>query len=128
MSCGPARPKAAKASLVTRVVLGLLLFGMSLVQTDGAEAEERVFRVTLSGGSAPEGAPTFRVREGDSVTLEITSDRALEVHLHGYDLQLRLQPGKEASLRLEARHSGRFPAEGHGAAATVPLFYLEVLP
>ena len=79
---------------------------------------------------APTGA--VRVSHNDEVVLRWTVDEEVEIHLHGYDVLIRLRPGAPSSMALTARATGRFPitshgwgAEGHGHDA---LTYLEVYP
>jgi hypothetical protein len=51
------------------------------------------------------------VEEGDH--LRLTSEEPLEVHIHGYDLQRELAPGKPVTLSFEANLTGRFEIEDH---------------
>ena len=74
-------------------------------------------------------APTVRVPQGDTLVLELRSDTALDVHLHGYDLMLKLKAGTPGSLQLHAHTLGRFPAAVHGKGHHGPaLLYVEVTP
>jgi hypothetical protein len=45
--------------------------------------------------------------------LQITSDRPIEFHVHGYDLEEEVQPGEPVELMFEATTTGRFPIEDH---------------
>jgi hypothetical protein len=98
----------------------------------GANAEPagtRSFDLAISGGRLASGARTLRVQQGDQVSLRWTSDRPITLHLHGYDLELEIEPGVAAAMQFEARATGRFPVEIHqpgGRHAT--LLYLEVHP
>ncbi len=75
-------------------------------------------------------APTVRVPQGDTLLLELRSDTALELHLHGYDLLLSLKPGAPARLQLQAQVLGRFPLAAHGMGHhhAPALLYVEVTP
>jgi len=79
---------------------------------------------------APTGA--IRVTEGDVVELRWTSDEAVELHLHGYDVELQVRPGEPATMVIEAHATGRFPITSHGWGAGGhghdALTYLEVYP
>jgi len=75
----------------------------------------------------------LRVSQGDRVELEVSSDEAAELHLHGYDKLMSVVPGKPGTLRIEANIAGRFALEAHsfgsaGKPMHLVLFYLEVLP
>jgi hypothetical protein len=79
----------------------------------------------------------IRVTQGDLLELIFTSDEAAELHLHGYDLHLGVEPGVPAVLRVDAKIAGRFPLESHrfgsatgGQAAHdhLTLLHLDVYP
>ncbi len=56
----------------------------------------------------------------------VRSDRADEVHVHGYDLKRRVAPGSPARIAFRARIAGRFDVELE--ERHVPLARLEVRP
>jgi len=93
-------------------------------------AAERSFEVRIENGRVPEGSRTLRVSEGDSVRLAFRVDRPMTLHLHGYDIELRAEPGKVAEMKFVARATGRFPLHAHGAQAQneALLLYVEVYP
>ena len=64
----------------------------------------------------------IRVTQGDLLELIFTSDEEAELHLHGYDLHLRVGPGVPNVLRVDAKIAGRFPLESHrfGSATSEP--------
>lgn len=95
-----------------------------------ASAEPRAADLPIRGGVLPVEQRVIRVLQGDAVTLRWTSDRALTVHLHGYDIEQRITPGTTATMSFTARATGRFSieihaSEGHRAST---LAYLEVHP
>jgi hypothetical protein len=53
------------------------------------------------------------VEEGGHLRLRLTSEEPLQVHIHGYDLQRELAPGKPVTLSFEADLTGRFEIEDH---------------
>jgi hypothetical protein len=53
------------------------------------------------------------------------------LHLHGYDIETRVAPGKPAVTAFAARLTGRFPVEIHGEHAKHQrraLLYVEIYP
>lgn len=72
------------------------------------------------------GPQVISVAQDTSVTLRITVDRHDELHLHGYDLTLKLPTAEAAELRFVADRSGRFEYELHHSH--VDLGVLEVQP
>lgn len=59
------------------------------------------------------------VTEGDAVTLRVTSNEPVEVHLHGYDIEEEVLPGEATELRFEADLTGRFEIEDHETGAVL---------
>jgi FtsP/CotA-like multicopper oxidase with cupredoxin domain len=87
------------------------------------------FEFQLAGGRLAAGDKTVRVAKGDAVELRWTSDRAVELHLHGYDVQVRAGPESPKVMRFEAHATGRFPVEIHGSSGRhTTLVYVEVHP
>ena len=80
----------------------------------GSAADRRsnvTFDLALREGTmAPD---EVQVEEGDHLTLRLTSEEPLQVHIHGYDLQRELVPGKPVTLSFEADLTGRFEIEDH---------------
>lgn len=52
-------------------------------------------------------------RQNETVTLRIRSDRAGEVHVHGYDQNAILNVGAEVTLTFVAQSSGIYPIHLH---------------
>jgi FtsP/CotA-like multicopper oxidase with cupredoxin domain len=78
----------------------------------------------------------IRVKQGDVVTLRWTADRPTVLHLHGYDIEWRVQPGTVGKITFTARLTGRFPVHVHDTVKRAndhahedsPLVYVEVYP
>lgn len=103
---------------------------MVLAAAGWAWAEARVIDLSIRNGELPSEARVVRVRQGDDVTLRWSTDRALTLHLHGYDVETKLAAGATASMRFQAKATGRFPIEAHAdrTGAERTLGYLEVHP
>ena len=71
--------------------------------------------------------PAVTVYEGDQVNLQITSDRPIEFHLHGYDLTEEVEPGETADLSFEATDTGRFGIEDHNTDAVIGVLLVQPL-
>ena len=75
-----------------------------------------------------------RVRQGDTVKLRWTSDRPIVLHLHGYDIERKVEPGSVAEMSFVARATGRFSVEEHkpdtkgGHSHGAALVRVEVVP
>ena len=128
-------PRAGASSSRRRRVLHAMAAGILFFTAPAAHAADVAFDLRLENGRAPERMRLIRVNEGDHVTLRFTTDRPLLLHLHGYDVEWRVQPGAVATIAFVARLTGRFPIEEHGAGTRKdgahedsPLVYVEVYP
>ncbi|MFG2019613.1 hypothetical protein [Actinomadura geliboluensis] len=81
----------------------------------------RVVRVavTVSGGEPRVPHHRVRVPRGAIVEITVTGDTAEEFHLHGYDRELTITPGRPAVLRFTADTPGVFEAELHRSGTRV---------
>jgi alanyl-tRNA synthetase len=86
-------------------------------------AQQRI-EVTFTHGKAGGDTGRVQVAKGTSVSLVVTSDVADEVHLHGYDIEKELSPGKPVTLQFDATITGVFEVELHHANTV--LLHLQV--
>jgi nitrous oxide reductase len=96
-------------------------------ETTTAEEEKPVVvRVTVLGGAPQGGIVRETVRKGDRVVLQVRSDQADEVHVHGYDVSGPVAPGEPARITFVADVPGRFEVELEESG--VPIADLTVRP
>ena len=88
--------------------------------------EARTLEWRIAQGHLQQLPASLVVQQGETLRLRVTSDRADQLHLHGYDRALALKPGVPAQLELTADHSGRFDLELHHSG--LELGALEVQP
>ncbi|MFH5230202.1 hypothetical protein [Antrihabitans spumae] len=81
------------------------------------EPAQLVFAV--ADGRKTSGPDTVEVQRGAVVVLEVTSDQADELHLHGYDQTAELQPGVPGKLEFKADIPGTFELELHSTDAVL---------
>jgi hypothetical protein len=80
----------------------------------------------------------IRITQGDVLELVFTTDESADLHLHGHDIYLTVEPGTPAVLRVDAKITGRYPLESHrfgsvvaeakGAHDHVVLLHLSIYP
>lgn len=75
----------------------------------------RRISVAWAGGQATGDTGKIAVPLGANVEIVVTSDKADELHLHGYDLSAKVAAGGSATLRFAATIAGVFELEFHGA-------------
>ncbi|GAA5128429.1 hypothetical protein [Haloechinothrix salitolerans] len=79
--------------------------------TDSASAVAVSF--TVEGGERVSGPEQLEVAVGERVAIEVTSDTADELHVHGYNKTVALTPGEPATLEFEATIAGVWEIELH---------------
>ena len=123
-------------SMFATFALGLSLALAAGMASEGAIAAELSFDLHIERGRLPENMRTIRVKQGDVVKLRCTADQRQSLHLHGYDIEKRIEPGAVGELMFTARATGRFPLHVHGppqrpsghAHEEPPLATIEVYP
>ena len=78
-----------------------------------ATAGEVAFALRIANGRLPENTRLIRVKQNDVVKLEWSTDKAMSIHLHGYDIETAVAPGAVSEMTFTARATGRFTVEPH---------------
>lgn len=107
------RPEPAPVSAPPALVTAAPVVPMPLP----AAPPPKVFELVVRQGKLVSGPEVLAAREGDAIVLRVTSDRVDEMHLHGYDLEMNLQPNVPGEMKFIANRSGRFEYELHKAHA-----------
>ncbi|MER7243918.1 cupredoxin domain-containing protein [Kribbella sp. NPDC000426] len=75
--------------------------------------------VTVANGKVNPSGATIKVKAGQTVLVKVISDADDELHIHGYDKELELTPGKPASVTFTANMKGTFEVETHKSGKLV---------
>ncbi len=132
----PVLPISQATTLFAVGLLGLIAVGLLGPRSEVFSAEPARFSIAIQGRKVDSAQKTIRVIQGAALELEFTADETVELHLHGYDQHLMVQPGSVAVMRLDAKIAGRFAVEGHrfgsgaggGPSRHHVMLYLEVHP
>jgi hypothetical protein len=117
-----------------RCFLMLLLVLAPGLAVTSAKADELTFDLRIERGQLPANMRLIRVKQGDLVKLRWSSDRSIALHLHGYDIERKIEPGVVAEMTFTARATGRFSIQEHQARSGgghthgAPIVQVEVLP
>ncbi|MFH8883019.1 hypothetical protein [Streptomyces californicus] len=76
---------------------------------------DTVLEITVSGGRVSPAPGRTEVEKGGTVQLRVRSDRADELHVHGYDKKAQLLAGRTVTLTFTADRNGLFEVETHGS-------------
>src|SRR5262249_10620086 len=90
-------------------------------------AQVRRFELRVENARLASPLKALHVERGDSVEIVWSADRRTVLHLHGYDIEVTVDPEETKVMAFQARAAGRFPIEIHGTRHTV-VIYLEVQP
>jgi heme/copper-type cytochrome/quinol oxidase subunit 2 len=83
--------------------------------TSTAAAKPTAFKLDIKGGKPAGGVQDFKVKKGDKVTIVVSADAHDVIHLHGYDIEKDIEPGKPATFKFTASIEGIFEIESHVA-------------
>jgi hypothetical protein len=83
------------------------------------EQADVTINVTVANGKVNPSGATIKVTAGQTVLVTAVSDAAEELHIHGYNKQLELSPGKPASVKFTANMKGTFEVETHKSGKLV---------
>jgi plastocyanin len=78
-------------------------------------AEPEPTRIQIRGGQVVGGPADIQVKKGDPVQIVLSSDAHDDIHLHGYDIEKPVEPGKPATFKFAADIEGIFEIESHVA-------------
>jgi len=76
-------------------------------------SEAKVITVNVVKGVPKGGIQRPTVDKGDRVVLVVRTDSGEAVHLHGYNIEKEVVPGKAVRLPFTANIAGRFEVELH---------------
>ena len=84
-------------------------------ETTPAPAKPKPTTVTIRvvGGVPQGGIARPKVKKGDRVVIVVRADAGESVHIHGYDVERAITPGKPVRLPITATIPGRFEVELH---------------
>lgn len=104
----------------------MLLAAGALLCHAPISAEEQQVALEVKDGKLVSGPKVVRLKRDDQVKLTVVTDRADELHVHGYNLVLNVAAGKPATLDFTAKRTGRFAIELHKSGTEVTV--LEIYP
>lgn len=127
--------KAAGFLLVVAVLWGP--FAVTSVESAELVEDVEVFNIHLEKRHLKDELKKIVVKQGQQIRIIWHTDETVEVHLHGYDIELRVTANEPAEMNFRARATGRFPITSHGFGEQSgqggkshhrALLYLEVYP
>ena len=77
-----------------------------------ARRDEVTFDLKIEKGQVAQNMRLIRVKQGDAVRLRWTTDRPIVLHLHGYDIEKKVEPGAVAEMAFDGPRDGKVPGRG----------------
>jgi hypothetical protein len=90
-----------------------MALGLMVATADFVRAAELTVDLRLENGRVAKAMQLIRVKQGDAVRLRWTTDRPIVLHLHGYDIERKVEPGAVTEMAFTAIVAGRFSVEEH---------------
>ena len=88
--------------------------------------EPTTVRIRVVAGVPQGGIARPKVKKGDRVVIVVQADEGESVHVHGYDVERAITPGKPVRLPITATIPGMFEVELHHPDAVLAV--VEVRP
>lgn len=109
--------KRTAASLIVLLVVGWASVGcvQEVVLPDDCNATAVQRDASLTGARLDPEA--IGLCKGQDVTIKVTSPRAGNLHLHGYDIEKSVEAGNTATFQFTASRAGQFVIEFHDEEA-----------
>ena len=126
------RNKRYSAAFLAAVFLAVPLAMAEMLDAASEKKTPTAIELRIQDGKIAGGRRTVRVTQGENVLLRWKTDHTTTIHLHGYDIEKKIQKDAPTEMRFHAKAAGRFAVTvhghggGHGKEKT--LIYLEVYP
>ena len=82
-------------------------------KTTPAAPKPTTIAIRVVGGVPQGGIARPKLKKGDRAVIVVRADAGEEIHMHGYDLEKQVTPGKPVRLPFTATIPGRFEVELH---------------
>jgi hypothetical protein len=90
--------------------------GTTTTETDEVlPSQPPATRIVIRDNKVAGGPKRIEVTKGDRVRIVVSADAEDDLHLHGYDIEKTVEPGKPATFAFDATIEGQFEMESHTA-------------
>jgi len=102
------------------LVVAVVAFAVIQSGGDDKSATASVQSIKVSHGKPIGGVQKITVTKGETLRLTVSSpDTSQEIHVHGYDLERDMAPGRPASFEFKTRIEGVFEIELEDTATRI---------
>ena len=89
--------------------------GNAAETTAPAPPKPEATKIDIRGGQLVGEPAEIHAKNGDTVVIVVSADAPDDIHLHGYDIEKKVEPGKPVTFRFKANLEGEFEIESHVA-------------
>ena len=113
--CGSDKPssQASATDQVTTVEAETTTQETATETTPGPRPKTRTIVIVVDQGRPRGGIKRPELEKGEKAVLVVRADAGESVHIHGYDVEQPVTPGKPVRIPLTATIPGRFEVELH---------------
>ena len=113
-SCGQANSPVVAAPITTspETPHGHPATGAPTTGAPSQVAGKRI-DITVKGKQVTPAPATVDLAVGESLTIAVTSDKANELHAHGFEKELALKAGKPGEITIKGAQTGTYEFELH---------------
>jgi hypothetical protein len=104
---------SAETSSATTETMPVTTGTSTTTSSASTAAQATVIPIRVVNGVPQGGIQRPTVKQGDMVVLVVRTDSGEAVHLHGYNIEKDVVPGKPVRLPFTANIAGRFEVELH---------------
>jgi ABC-type glycerol-3-phosphate transport system substrate-binding protein len=94
-------------------------------ETTPAQPKAKTVTIRVVGGVPQGGIARPKVKKGERIVFVVNADAGEEVHVHGYDVEREVTPGKPVRLPVTATIPGRFEVELHHPDAVLAVLTVQ---
>jgi hypothetical protein len=80
----------------------------------GQPQQPQLLTITVRDGAPVGGVERIEVASGERIHFRVVSDEPGEVHVHGYEVDEQIKPGKPVVIDMPADLEGGYEVELHG--------------
>ena len=84
--------------------------------------------IRIQGDALAGDVEQIDVSTGETVRFRVIADQPWELHIHGYEVEDEIEPGKPLEVSFPAEIEGAFEAEVHGETTEFPIAEINVSP
>lgn len=103
------------AAAALALVVAVVVAASGGESPDAPVSERQPTRIELRGGEVVGAPAAIEVTKGQRVTIVVSADAPDDIHLHGYDIEREVEPGRPARFSFTANVEGVFELESHVA-------------